>query len=163
MFLLPIGFEVSHDPNFSASQWFAPSTSESFRSLRNAEEYLPETNFGNSSVVNFAAVYKILWEMIRENLLKPLNDPLSRHERSLASLRLVQKKAQSGRYYKNKHHVDRERDRIDPSLTERILDSYMESQAREGVFNALVEGERMGSGQAGLFLGNFTNCRLPEI
>ena len=62
-----------------------------------AEEYIPATNFGNSSVANFAAVYKILWEMIKENLLKPLDDPLTRHERSLSSLRVLQKKAQSPR------------------------------------------------------------------
>ena len=126
-----------------------------------AEEYIPATNFGNSSVANFAAVYKILWEMIKENLLKPLDDPLTRHERSLSSLRVIQKKAQSGRYGKNANPENTEDTRIDPALTERILDSYMVSEGRKNAFNALMEGERMEPGQAELFLGERFFPRLP--
>ena len=150
---LIIAHEVRLDANFTASQWFAPSTSTEFRSLRNADEYIPATNFGSSSVANFGAVYKILWDMIRENLLKPLNDPLSRHERSLASLRTVQKRVRRGRDNRNKNPDSGLEDRIDPSLTERLLDNYFDSERRQEIFIALSEGELMESGQAALFLG----------
>ena len=168
MFFLHAAHEVRLDANFRASQWFAPTTSTQFRSLRDPEEYIPATNFGNSSVANFAAVYKILWEMIKQNLLKPLDDPISRHERSLASLKMVQKKAQSGRYGKNAMPEDTEGDRIDPALTERILDAYMVSEGRKSAFNALMEGERMEPGQEELFLGEHfffpkLNCYQEDL
>ena len=39
--------------------------------------------------------------MIRENLLADLDDPLSRHDRNLGALTLLQKKVKSGRFAKN--------------------------------------------------------------
>ena len=57
------------------------------------------------------------------------------------------------RYGKNANPEDTEGARIDPALTERILDAYMVSEGRKSAFNALMEGERMEPGQEELFLG----------
>ena len=72
-------------------------------------------SFHFQGVANFTAVYKILWQMIKDSLLSNAEDPLSRHERSLANLSVIQKKVKHGRY-RRKEKGDVE-SRIDPVVS----------------------------------------------
>ena len=53
--------------------------------------------------------------MIKDSLLSNAEDPLSRHERSLANLSVIQKKVKHGRY-RRKEKGDVE-SRVDPAVS----------------------------------------------
>ena len=82
--------------------------------------------FHFQGVSNFAAVYKLLWSMIRENLLADLDDPLSRHDRNLGALTLLQKKVKSGRFAKNAQKKE-DQSLVDPAVSVFIFSSRSES------------------------------------
>ena len=97
--------------------------------------------------------------MIRDHLRQPLVDPLSTHEKLEANIRRLQKKAKRGRFSRKKNldsseESDTEENAgpIDPALTQRIFDAYLESPNRREMLHSLHSGEILEPGQEELFL-----------
>ena len=86
--------------------------------------------------------------MIRDHLRQPLVDPLSQHEKLEENIRRLQKKAKRGRFSRKKNldsseESDTEENAgpIDPALTQRIFDAYLESANRREMLHSLHSGE----------------------
>ena len=97
--------------------------------------------------------------MIRDHLRQPLVDPLSQHEKLEENIRRLQKKAKRGRFSRKKNLDSREESDteenagpIDPALTQRIFDTYLESPNRREMLHSLHSGEILEPGQEELFL-----------
>ena len=97
--------------------------------------------------------------MIRDHLRQPLVDPLSQHEKLEENIRRLQKKAKRGRFSRKKNldsseESDTEENEgpIDPALTQRIFDTYLESPNRREMLHSLHSGEILEPGQEELFL-----------
>ena len=124
---------------------------------------MPNLNFrstyGNASVTNMAAAYKLLWSWIKEKLMDLIDSPLSRHEKLLGALERNRKMAKKGRY---KGEAKKTEERIDPALTGRILDNYFESQQRRERLDAVQE-DGLERGQEALFLALEIYLRGNEV
>ena len=113
------------------------------------------STYGDASVTNMAAAYKLLWSWVKENMTDLLDSPQSRHERLLGALERIQKMAKKGRYGGRKKKTD---NFVDPALTGRILENYFVSRQRRERLDAIQE-DGLEPGQQSMFLALETYLR----
>ena len=76
-----------------------------------------------------------------------------------SNIRRLQKKAKRGRFQRSRPDESEESDTeednawpIDPALTQKIFDTYLESPSRRNILHSLHSGEILEPGQEELFL-----------
>ena len=136
---LMIKTEEKMDKDFKAVNWFANHKSAKFIPLREPQSYIPQ-HYGDSSVKNFLAAYRILHNWIRKGILDATETPLARHDRLGDSINMLQKKVLRGKFRRAKKKdapliptetQTYDKGRLDPALVQNILDSYLSSEVME--------------------------------
>ena len=137
-----IKFEEKEDPDFRAQHWLLHPDHVTFRSLRPCSQYEPD-KYSASVNSHIAMMWRHLHQFVEDQLADHTMSAMDRHRRLLGDHKNFTKRIKRGAFPTRKRKEtnkgedesdsqssDEEGKRIDPKLTERIRQAYLDSTLR---------------------------------
>ena len=158
-----IRWEEANDETFRTAHWFVhPINNPNHRFLRPLSEYMPPAPKNSASLVkHLHALYNQLHSFIEGEMARHTMDPIALHRQSLGDAKGIQRKLRRGEYPKRQpknkdddsdgaSQTSDEDERVDPLLTARVLQAYLDSRQRKEALDSPPDS--LEPGQERLFL-----------
>ena len=155
-----IRWEEANDETFRTAHWFLHPNNPLHRFLRSLSEYVP-ANTSKPLAKHLLAVYNSLHPFIEGEMARHTMDPIALHRKNLADAKGIQRKIRRGDYPKRQpkrkddnsdsaSQTSDEEERVDPLLTARVLQAYLDSPRRKEALDSPTDS--LEPGQDRLFL-----------
>ena len=158
-----IRWEEANDETFRTAHWFVhPINNPNHRFLRPLSEYMPPAPKNSASLAkHLLAAYNSLHPFIEGEMARHTMDPIALHRKNLADAKGIQRKIRRGDYPKRQpkrkddnsdsaSQTSDEEERVDPLLTARVLQAYLDSPRRKEALDSPTDS--LEPGQDRLFL-----------